>query len=197
MATGGIRITEKLIELVAVCPLAVTVIVPVVAPVGTDVVMLVAVLAVTDAAVPLNLTPLFAGVVSKFVPVIVIDVPTPPVVGVKLVIVGAAVTVKLVRLATVWPTMITVIVPEVAPVGTDVLIVVDVLPVMAAIVPLNFTVVFKGGELKFVPFIVTVDPTAPLVGLKLIIVCSKCGVPLPVNGDVKLYAVVAPVPLYE
>ena len=94
MATGGIRITEKLIELVAVCPLAVTVIVPVVAPVGTDVVMLVAVLAVTDAAVPLNLTPLFAGVVSKFVPVIVIDVPTPPVVGVKLVIVGAAVTVS-------------------------------------------------------------------------------------------------------
>ena len=69
--------------------MTVTVIVPVVAPTGTDVVMLVAVLAVTTAVVPLNFTMLLAGVKSKFVPVIVTEVPIGPLVGVKLVIVGA------------------------------------------------------------------------------------------------------------
>ena len=57
---------------------------PVVAPVGTEVVMLVDVLAVTTAGVPLNSTMLFAGVVLKFVPVIVTVVPGPPNDGVKL-----------------------------------------------------------------------------------------------------------------
>ena len=69
---------------------------PVVAPLGTEVVMLVVELAVTVAAVLLNLTVLFAGVASKLVPVMVTEAPTMPLVGLKVVIVGAVavVTVK-------------------------------------------------------------------------------------------------------
>ena len=80
--------TVKTPLLVAVLPPTVTEIDPVVAPVGTVVVILVAELAVTNAVVPLNFTILLAGVVSKFVPVIVTDVPTRPLVGVKLVMVA-------------------------------------------------------------------------------------------------------------
>ena len=80
--------TVKLVALVAVLPPTVTEIGPVVAPDGTVAVILVDVLAVTVAAVPLNITMLFAGVVSKFVPVMVTVVPMGPLAGAKLVIVG-------------------------------------------------------------------------------------------------------------
>jgi len=83
-------VTVKLLLLVAVCVPTFTVIVPVVAPVGTATVKCVVVAAETVAAVPLNMTVLLAGVALKFVPVIVTDVPTSPLVGLKLVIVGAA-----------------------------------------------------------------------------------------------------------
>ena len=56
--------------------------------------MLVAVLAVTTAVVPLNFTMLLAGVKSKFVPVIVTEVPIGPLVGVKLVIVGGSIVTR-------------------------------------------------------------------------------------------------------
>ena len=52
--------------------------------------MVVAVLAVILAIVPLNFTILFAGVRSKFVPVIVTVVPTRPLAGVTFVMVGTA-----------------------------------------------------------------------------------------------------------
>jgi hypothetical protein len=55
--------------------------------------MLVADQVVGVAAVPLNLTVLLPCVAPKFVPVIVTTVPTGPLVGVRLVNVGAAVTV--------------------------------------------------------------------------------------------------------
>jgi hypothetical protein len=55
----------------------------VVAPTGTVTTKLVAVALVTVADVPLNFTVLFEGVGSKLVPVIVTDVPTTPIVGVK------------------------------------------------------------------------------------------------------------------
>ena len=174
VTTGGeVSIaTVKLVALVPVTPPTVTVIAPVVAPEGTEVVILVAVLAVTVAVVPLNFTVLFAGVALKFVPVIVTEVPTAPLVGVKLVMVGveAVVTVKLVALVPVCPPTVTVIPPDVAPVGTDVVILVAALAVTVAVVPLNFTVLLAGVALKFVPAIVTEVPTAPLVGVKLVIV---------------------------
>ena len=68
------------------------------------------------AAVPLNLT---ADAPVKFVPLIVTLVPTGPLVGVKLVIVGAlALTVKLVALVAVPAGVVTLTGPVVAPAGT-------------------------------------------------------------------------------
>ena len=68
----------------------------------------------------LALTPLNVTAVApvKFVPVIVTPVPTGPLVGVKAVIVGAEVTVKLAALVTVPPGAVTLTGPVVAPVGT-------------------------------------------------------------------------------
>jgi hypothetical protein len=51
--------------------------------------------AVTVAAVPLNFTVLFIGVVSKFVPLIVTVAPTAALVGEKLVIDGAGIEISL------------------------------------------------------------------------------------------------------
>ena len=81
--------TVKLPELLAVWQPAVTEIVPVVAPEGTGVVILVVVLAVTTAVVLLNFTMLLAGMGLKLVPTIVTDAPTAPEGGEKEVIVGA------------------------------------------------------------------------------------------------------------
>ena len=68
------------------------------------------------AAVPLNLT---ADAPVKFVPLIVTLVPTGPLVGVKLVIVGAlALTVKLAALVAVPAGVVTLTGPVVAPAGT-------------------------------------------------------------------------------
>lgn len=78
----------KLPALVAVFTPTATVTVPVVAPKGTVVVILVEVLLETVAAVPLKLTILLAGVVLKLVPLIVTADPMPPLGGVIDVIVG-------------------------------------------------------------------------------------------------------------
>ena len=68
----------------------------------------------------LALTPLNATAVApvKFVPLIVTLVPTGPLVGAKLVIVGAGTTVKLLALVAVPPGVVTLTGPVVAPVGT-------------------------------------------------------------------------------
>jgi hypothetical protein len=73
-----------------VTPATVTVTFPVVAPVGTVVVMLVVVAAVTVAVVVLNLTVSAVVVLEKFVPVMVTVAPTAPVEIDRLVIVGVA-----------------------------------------------------------------------------------------------------------
>ena len=67
------------------------------------------------ALVPLNLTTVAP---VKFVPLIVTLVPTGPLVGAMLVIVGAGMTVKLVALVAVPPDVVTLSGPVVAPVGT-------------------------------------------------------------------------------
>jgi len=66
------------------------------------------------------LTPLNATAVApvKFVPLIVTLIPTGPLVGVKLVIVGGLTTVKLLALVAVPPAVVTLTGPVVAPVGT-------------------------------------------------------------------------------
>jgi hypothetical protein len=68
------------------------------------------------AALPLNAT---AVAPVKFVPLIVTLLPTAPLVGVKLVIVGAlALTVKLLALVAVPPDAVTLTGPVDAPAGT-------------------------------------------------------------------------------
>jgi hypothetical protein len=68
---------------------------PVVAPLGTVVFIDVALQLVTVAVVPLNFTVPVPCVEPKFVPVIVTAAPTAPELGDKLVMLGAATTVKL------------------------------------------------------------------------------------------------------
>ena len=72
---------------------------PVVAPVGTGTVMLVALHAVGVPAVPLNVTVPVPCVAPKFAPAMVTELPTTPDVGLRLVILGGGgVTVKLMPL---------------------------------------------------------------------------------------------------
>ena len=140
-------------------PGVVTVIFPLVPDAGAVAVRLVAeVTLVIAPAVPLND---IADALRRLVPVIVIGVPK---IGVKLVTVGAGcVTVKFEDDTTDPAGVVTVIGPEVAPVGT---LAVKDKPVEATVgtteVPLNNTAVAPN---RFVPVIVTVAPTKPEVGV--------------------------------
>lgn len=163
--------TVKLAELVPVPAGVVTVIGPVVAPVGTVAITWVALLTVNDAAVPLNFTEVAP---VKPVPVTVTCVPAVPLVGENDEIVGAAATVDTVKLAVlvpVPPAFVTEIGPLVAPVGTVAVTCVSLLTVYDADVPLNFTEV---APVKPVPVTVTDDPTAPLVGENPLTVGAAC-----------------------
>jgi hypothetical protein len=167
LVIAGVGRTVKVEALVNVTPLVVTEMVPVVAPEGTVVVMVVEVDALTTAVVPLKETTLFAGEVLKLVPVIVTVAPTAPEAGLNPDSVGEPGTVKLDELVKVTPLVVTVIGPVAAPTGTVVVMVVAFEEETIAVTPLNFTI---GLLSKFVPAIVTVAPTAALVGLKLVIV---------------------------
>src|SRR5258708_35535105 len=122
-------------------PLAFPTTFPVVPPVGTVATIDVAVqLPIEVAVVPLNATVLVPCVVPKFVPVIVTDAPTAPIVGDRLVMFGAATTVNEEPLL-FTPLAFTTTLPVVAPVGTVATIDVAVqLPIVVAAVPLNATV---------------------------------------------------------
>src|SRR5439155_19507361 len=101
------------------------------------------------------------------VPLIVTLVPTGPLPGMELVVVGGLITVKLPALLAVPPGVVTLIGPLVAPAGTVAVIAVAEPTVKLALVPLNSTAV---APLKLVPLIVTLVPTGPLPGVKLVIV---------------------------
>src|SRR5207249_2857681 len=141
----------KLAELVAVPPGVVTLTGPVVAPAGT-----VAWIAVSEVTVKVALVPLKATAVAplKLVPLIVTLVPTGPVVGERLAMVGALTTVNELALVAV-------------PAGTVAWIAVSEVTVKVALTPLKATDV---APLKLVPLMVTVVPTGPLPGEKLAIV---------------------------
>jgi hypothetical protein len=168
--SGG-AVTVKSKVLVAVSEFAVTEILPLAAPGGTVVVMLVAVDAVTVAAVPLKLAELFDGVVLKLVPVMVTVVPTSPLAGAKPVMVGGGITtVKSEVLMAVREFTVTEILPVEAPGGTVVVMLAEVDAVTVAAVPLKATVLFAGVVLKLVPVIVTIAPTTSLAGAKPVMV---------------------------
>jgi hypothetical protein len=163
-------VTVKSEALIALSPFTSTVTTPVVAPTGTVVTILVVVgVPVIVATTPLNFTILSDGVVLKFVPVMVTDVPTNPDTGFRLVMVGelGGVTVKSDRLVPVCAFTSTEITPVVAPAGTEVTMLVVVgVPVIVATTPLNFTRLSDGVVLKLVPVMVTDVPTGPDAGLK-------------------------------
>ena len=145
-------------------PLAWTTTLPFVAPAGTGTLIDVAVQLVGVEAVLLNFT--VPVVVPKFVPAMVIDVPTTAELGERLVMLGAATTVNAFPLLATPPTVTTTF-PFVAPAGTVVTIEVAFQLVVVASVVLNLTVPVVP---KFVPVIVTVAPTAPEAGDKLLMI---------------------------
>ena len=117
-------------------PPTVTTTFPVVAPDGTGTPMLNTPQLVGVVAVPLNVTVLEPWVDPKFVPLIVTEAPTAPVVGERLVMPGR--TVKLTPLL-VTPLAFTVTFPAVAPPGTGTAMLVAVQLVGVAAVPLKLT----------------------------------------------------------
>ncbi len=82
-------------------------------------------------------------------------------------------TVKREEEVAVSPPTVTVIVPEVAPDGTVVVIDVAVDPVTVAVVELNFTVLLDVDVEKLVPVMITVVPTLPEEGEKEVIVGER------------------------
>ncbi len=132
---------------------------PVVAPLGTIAVMLVAETTVkVVAGEPLNATSV-APVNPD--PLIVTLVPTGVLVGVKELTTGGTVTVKLSVLVAVLKAFVTLIGPEVALLGTVAVICVSESKVKLAALPLNLTDL---APVKLAPVIATVVPTGPLVG---------------------------------
>ena len=101
----------------------------------------------------------------KLVPVIATEVPTGPVLGLKLVMAGAESTTKLPDEAPVPPDVVTPIVPVVEPLATTAVIVVAlVTEKLAAAFPPNVTAV---APVRFAPVIVTEVPATPEAGAKL------------------------------
>src|SRR5216110_826344 len=148
---AGVEPTVKFTPLLAIPP-TVTTTLPVVAPLGTDATMLVALQLVVLAVVPLKVT---VPVVPKLVPVMVTAVPTGPVVGFRLVMAGAdEVTVKFTPLLAIPPTVTTTL-PVVAPPGTDATMLVALQLVVLAAVPLKVTAPVVP---KLVPVMVTAVP---------------------------------------
>jgi len=151
---------------VAVPPGVVTLTLPEV-PAATTAVMLVAETTLNDvAAVPPKLT---AVAPVKLVPVIVTVAPIAALVGVKEVIVGAGTKVNPTRVA-VPPGVVTLTLPEVPAATTAVMLVAETTLNDVAAVPPKLTAV---APVKLVPVMVTVAPTAPEVGVKLVIVGTR------------------------
>jgi hypothetical protein len=162
----GVGRTVKLTPLLAWLE-TVTTTFPVVAPVGTVATILVELQLVMLAVVPLNFTVLLPCEDPKVVPAIVIEAPTAPELGVRLLMWGT--TVKLFPLLATPPTVTTTF-PVVAALGTVALILEDPQLITDAVVPLNVTVLLPCDDPKFEPLMVTVVPTAPEVGDRLDIV---------------------------
>ena len=149
---------------------------PVTAAFGTGTTILVADQLVGVAVAPPILTTLAPLVAPNPEPVIVIGVPTGPLVGARFVKVGRT-RYDTPLLGT--PSTVTTTLPVAAPVGTvTTMLVADQLVGVAA-VPLNVTVFAPCVAPNPVPAIVTDVPIGPLVGFRLVI----AGGTVTVNGD--------------
>jgi hypothetical protein len=169
-------LTTKLTPLLAT-PDTVTTTLPLVAPLGTVVEIEVVPQPVAVAVVPLNFTVLVPWVDPKFVPVIVIAVPTVPEVADSIVMLGVGSTVNALPLL-FTPLAKTTTLPLVAPDGTVTAIVVAFQLVTVASVPLNLTVPEPWLAPKFVPVNVTGAPAGPLAVDRLVILGADTTVKL-------------------
>ncbi len=138
---------------------------PVAAPTGTGAMILEPLQLVGIVLIPLKVTVLVPWLAPKFVPAIVTEVPAGPDVGFKLLTLGGSVTVKGTPLLAT-PTTVTTTFPVVAPAGTGATMLVALQLVGVAVVPLKVTVLVPWDAPKFVPVIVTEEPTGPEVGLR-------------------------------
>jgi hypothetical protein len=169
LVIAGAEVTVNVTPLLATPPAAVTTTLPVAAPEGTVATMLVELqLEMVAASVP-NFTPPLPCVEPKFDPVIVITEPTAPVFGARLVMLGAGVSVNVDPLLACPPT-VTTTGPLVAPVGTGAVMDVALHAVGVEAIPLKLTVLLVCVLRKFVPAITTEVPTAPVLGVRLVIV---------------------------
>lgn len=167
LVMAGATATVNGLELLAI-PETVTTTLPLLAPVGTGAAMLAEVQLVAVEFVPLKETVFVPWLVPKFVPVIVMDVPTAPNGGLKLVMLGPASNVKLEPLLAIPPTVTTTL-PVVAPLGTVTTIPVELQLVTAAETPLKVTVLVPCVAPKFIPVIRTVFPASPDTGDSVVI----------------------------
>lgn len=165
----GAGVTVNVTPLLATPPAAVTTTFPVVAPEGTTAVMLLPLQLEIVAVVPLNFTPPLPCDDPKLEPAMTIDDPTAPVLGVRLLMLGAGVTVNVTPLLAV-PLTVTTTFPVVAPLGTVAVMLVELKLVMVAGVPLKVTLAFLMLVPKLLPAITMAEPTAPVLGVRLVMV---------------------------
>ena len=184
-------VTAKFTGLLAVPP-TVTTTFPDVELLGTGTTIEVALQLAGVALVPLNFTVLVPWVEPKFVPVIVTDAPTAPVVGDRLLTLGAGTTVKLTPLLFILLALTTTL-PVFAPVGTGATMDVELQLEGVAVVPLNFTVLVPWVEPKFVPVTVTDAPTAPEVGDRVVIEGATVNVTPLLTGPLEFHTNTGPV----
>jgi hypothetical protein len=169
LVIAGAAVTVNVLPLLATPPAAVTTTLPVTAPVGTVATMLVGLQLVIAAASVPNFTPPLPCVEPKFDPLIVTTEPTAPVFGARLAMLGAGVTVNVDPLLG-WPPTVTTTEPVAAPVGTGAVIDVALQAVGVDAIPLKLTVLLPCGVRKLVPAITTELATAPVLGVRLVIV---------------------------
>jgi hypothetical protein len=143
-------------------PLAYTVAPPVVAPVGTVVVILVGLQVVMAADAPLNCTVPWAA--PKLLPEMVTAVPTCPEDGLIEATLGAGTTVNVRPLLALPAPEVTTTLPVAAPDGTAHTMRVSDHGQSEATTPLKVTFPVPCVDPKLLPFMVTEAPTAPALG---------------------------------
>lgn len=117
---------------------------------------------------PPKVTLLSKACVLKFAPAIVTVDPTAAVVGVTLAMLGAGVTVNGTPVLLTPPAAVTITLLVTAVGGTVTVMLLLVQPTMEAGTPPTVTALSEACVLKFAPAIVTVDPPAPVLGVKLV-----------------------------
>ena len=95
------------------------------------------------------------------------DVPTVAALGVKVLMLGGTMTVNVIPLLGVPPT-VTITLPVAAPAGTGAVMLVALQLVGVAVVPLNLTVLVPWEAPKLLPLMMTEVPATPDVGLRFV-----------------------------